>query len=169
MGSPCARSRATPRALQRERSAGEASSSSEVTWTTRPACARRWRDVENDETAQGKRVADCAKDVGVEHPVYTSAARADDHPDLEHFETKSLVEKHIRGLDLSWTIPRPVYFLDNIVEGKDAKVHFRLLRHFVGADGRLQMIACDEIEALRREHPALLDARAFFENAAEPR
>jgi uncharacterized protein YbjT (DUF2867 family) len=108
---------------------------------------QNWWERKNDEVAQGCRVADLARECGVEHLVYTSVARAHDHPDLAHFTTKWKVEQHLHGLDLSWTILRPVYFMDNLFHDQGASFHWRCLAHFVGADSRLQMIATDDIAA----------------------
>ena len=106
---------------------------------------QNWWERKNDEVAQGRRIADLAQAAGVEHLVYTSVARAHDHPDLAHFETKWQVEQHLHGLDLSWTILRPVYFMDNLLNPQAASFHWRVMSHFVGSDSRLQMIACEDI------------------------
>lgn len=98
----------------------------------------------NDEAAQGRRVADLAKEAGVGLLVQASVARADDHPDLEHFACKWEVEQHLHGLGLPYTILRPVYFMDNLVHPSYGRFHWTLIRHFV-AGGRLQMIACADI------------------------
>ena len=101
----------------------------------------------NDEAAQGRRVADLAKEARVELLVQASVARADDHPDLAHFACKWEVEQHLRGLDLPSSILRPVYFMDNLVHPSFGRFHWSMIRHFVG-EGRLQMIACADIGAV---------------------
>lgn len=112
----------------------------------------------NDEVAQGRRVIDVAAEVGVGHLVFASVARADDHPGLGHFATKWEVERYLHASPLSWTILRPVYFMDNLVHPKHAAPSWRFLQHFVGRS-TLQMIACDDIGEFAAR--ALLDPAAY--------
>lgn len=68
------------------------------------------------EEAQGKRVAQLAKRLGVKHFVYSSVASAGRTTGIPHFENKWRVEEEIRALELpSYTIIRPVFFMDNFV------------------------------------------------------
>ena len=65
------------------------------------------------EIRQGKALADVAKAAGVQHFVYTSVVSADRHTGLPHFESKWQIEQHIGQIDLSHTILRPVFFMQN--------------------------------------------------------
>jgi uncharacterized protein YbjT (DUF2867 family) len=65
------------------------------------------------EIRQGKLVADVAKQLGIEHFVYTSVASADKATGIPHFESKWKIEQHIRALALPYTIVRPVSFMDS--------------------------------------------------------
>jgi uncharacterized protein YbjT (DUF2867 family) len=67
------------------------------------------------ETGQGIIAADAAKAAGVGHLVYSSVADADKKTGIPHFESKYLVEKHIAGLGIPYTISAPVAFMENIV------------------------------------------------------
>ncbi|SFE59491.1 NmrA/HSCARG family protein [Spirosoma endophyticum] len=65
------------------------------------------------EVKQGKTVADLAKKAGVNHFVYSSVGSANRQTGIPHFESKHTIEGHIRGIDLPYTILRPVYFMYN--------------------------------------------------------
>ena len=83
------------------------------------------------EEVQGKALIDAALKHGVEHFVYTSVDRhgpdsdAQD-TDVPHFIAKAIVERHLRakfaGAQMTWTILRPVAFMDNIVQGFAGKI-----------------------------------------------
>jgi uncharacterized protein YbjT (DUF2867 family) len=67
------------------------------------------------ETRQGIIAADAAKAAGVAHLIYSSVANADKNTGIPHFESKYLVEKHVVGLGIPYTISAPVAFMENIV------------------------------------------------------
>ncbi|ORY24443.1 hypothetical protein BCR39DRAFT_590559 [Naematelia encephala] len=68
--------------------------------------------VPGEETAQGNALADLAAKHKVQHFVYTSTDYSGlaPHP-VPHYEAKRLIEEHIHGLDLEWTIIRPGGFM----------------------------------------------------------
>jgi uncharacterized protein YbjT (DUF2867 family) len=68
-----------------------------------------------EETRQGIVAADAAKAAGVGHLIYSSVADADKKTGIPHFESKYLVEKHVAGLGIPYTISAPVAFMENIV------------------------------------------------------
>lgn len=68
-----------------------------------------------EETRQGIIAADAAKAAGVGHLIYSSVADADKKTGIPHFESKYLVEKHVAGLGIPYTISAPVAFMENIV------------------------------------------------------
>ena len=67
------------------------------------------------ETRQGIIAADAAKAAGIGHLIYSSVADADKETGIPHFESKYLVEKHVAGLGIPYTISAPVAFMENIV------------------------------------------------------
>ncbi|MGB6122035.1 MAG: NmrA/HSCARG family protein, partial [Bacteroidota bacterium] len=70
--------------------------------------------VEGEET-QGKLFAEVAKSAGVQHFVYASVGSADRKTGIPHFDNKWRVEEKIRSLGFpSYTIIRPVFFMDNL-------------------------------------------------------
>src|SRR5215208_2386624 len=65
------------------------------------------------EVRQGVRLADAAKSAGVEHYVYSSVGSAHRETGIPHFESKWEVEEHVRGSGVSYTVLRPVFFMQN--------------------------------------------------------
>lgn len=100
------------------------------------------------ELHQGKAVADAAKAAGVGHFVYGSVGSAAKGSGVEHFESKFVVEAHIRDLDLPATFVRPCCFMENyyIPEVEIALLQGKLLDP-VRADKPFQLIAVDDIGA----------------------
>ena len=68
-----------------------------------------------EETRQGIIAADAAKAADVGHLIYSSVADANKKTGIPHFESKYLVEKHIAGLGIPYTLSAPVAFMENIV------------------------------------------------------
>jgi uncharacterized protein YbjT (DUF2867 family) len=67
------------------------------------------------ETRQGIAAADAAKAAGIGHLIYSSVADAHKKTGIPHFDSKYLVEKHIAGLGMPYTISAPVAFMENTV------------------------------------------------------
>lgn len=68
-----------------------------------------------EETRQGIIAADAARAAGVGHLIYSSVADADRKTGIPHFESKYLVEEHVAGLGIPYTVSAPVAFMENIV------------------------------------------------------
>ena len=100
------------------------------------------------EVQQGKNMADVAKKVGAEHLVYSSVGGAERNTGITHWETKWVVEKHIRGLDLPVTILRPASFMEtyHITEVEIGLLKGKLTDPIRG-DKPYQTIATDDIGA----------------------
>ncbi|MER5889480.1 NmrA/HSCARG family protein [Streptomyces sp. NPDC001941] len=69
------------------------------------------------ETRQGLALVDAAARARVGHVVYTSAAHADRATGIPHYESKYLVERHLRTLATPWTVIAPAAFADNFAHG----------------------------------------------------
>jgi uncharacterized protein YbjT (DUF2867 family) len=98
------------------------------------------------EVRQGKALADAAAAAGVQRFVYSSVGGAERNTGLGHFESKWLVEQHVRELGLPFTIFRPVYFMENLRRPWNAPKDGVLAVAFK-PDTALQMIAADDIGA----------------------
>jgi len=108
-----------------------------------------WECGVEEEVRQGRLVAAVAKDVGVEHLVYSSVGGAELRTGVPHFESKWEIEQYIADLHLAATILRPVFFFENfcsppLVDGIDNGV----LSLPMKPDRPLQMIATRDIGAL---------------------
>ena len=100
----------------------------------------------NHETRAGIAVAEAAKAAGVAHLVYSSVGGAERGTGIPHFESKYLVEQHIRRAGLHATIIRPVFFMENFAQTGPKEVGGELvLRIALSPETRLQMIAVHDI------------------------
>ncbi|MFQ5889641.1 MAG: NmrA/HSCARG family protein [Gemmatimonadota bacterium] len=106
-----------------------------------------WEAGVEGEEAQGKRLAELARSAGAQHFVYTSVGSAHRSTGIPHFDNKWRIEEKVRELGFpSYTILRPVFFMDNFLSpwfkpGIDEGV----LRAGIQPDTRLQMIAVEDI------------------------
>jgi uncharacterized protein YbjT (DUF2867 family) len=108
------------------------------------------------EEVQGKALVDAALEHGVETFVYTSVDRhgADSEiqdTDIPHFISKAHIERYLReksaGTQMTWTILRPVAFLDNIVQGFVGRI-FPTAYVFPKHYSLECLIGCDAFEVL---------------------
>ncbi len=96
------------------------------------------------EIRQGLNVADAAKRSRISHFVYSSVASADQRTGIPHFDSKFRIEEHIRGTGMSYTVVRPVFFMENLL-GMREGIENGTLNFPLDPDTRLQMIAVDDI------------------------
>jgi uncharacterized protein YbjT (DUF2867 family) len=99
------------------------------------------------EVQQGINVAEAARLEVANHLVYSSMLGADLNSGVMPFKVKGRIEEHIRLTGLSYTILRPVFFMENWFGQKDS-IDTGTLRFPFQPDTRLQMIAVDDIGAL---------------------
>lgn len=100
------------------------------------------------EVQQGKNLADVAKKAGVEHLVYSSVGGAERNTGITHWETKWVVEKHVRSLNFPVTVLRPASFMEtyHITEVEIGLLKGKLVDPIRG-DKPYQTIATDDIGA----------------------
>jgi uncharacterized protein YbjT (DUF2867 family) len=98
------------------------------------------------EVAQGKTVADVAKEADVTQIVYSSVGGAERNSRITHWETKWQIEQHIRRLELPATILRPAGFMENyyIPAAEKSLLKGRLVEP-LKPDVPYQTIASDDI------------------------
>ncbi|KPM41924.1 hypothetical protein AK830_g4672 [Neonectria ditissima] len=105
------------------------------------------------EEAQGKALVDSAIKHGAKHFVYSSVdrhgAKSIDNPtNIPHFVSKHKIEHHLiakaKDTDMSWTILRPVAFMENFQPGFVGKVFATAWRDAVKSRP-LQLISTDDI------------------------
>ena len=101
-----------------------------------------------NEVAQGNTLGNAAASAGVKHYVYSSVASANRKTGIPHFDSKALVEEHLKHLDLPLTIIRPVYFMENLVNWGARTDEGLIVPVPLSATTRLQMIAVDDVAAI---------------------
>ncbi|MFI1100755.1 NmrA/HSCARG family protein [Streptomyces melanogenes] len=69
------------------------------------------------EVQQGTALIDAAAKAHVEHIVFTSAAHADRDTGVPHYDSKQLIEQHLRAAGVPWTVIAPAAFMDNYASG----------------------------------------------------
>jgi uncharacterized protein YbjT (DUF2867 family) len=80
------------------------------------AVQNTWEAGVEREEEQGKRIAEVARRVGVEHFVYSSVGSAHRSTGIPHFDNKWRVEETVRRLRFpSHVIIRPVFFMENVL------------------------------------------------------
>ncbi|KAK4984646.1 hypothetical protein LTR66_008426 [Elasticomyces elasticus] len=128
------------------------------------------------EEKRGKALTDAAIKAGVRHLVYTSGDRGGnerserDPTNVPHFVSKYNIEKDIREKadaskqGMTWTILRPVAFMENLTPDFIGKA-FATLWWLNGADQKLQLISTVDIGIVAAE--AFLNAESEeFRNKA---
>jgi uncharacterized protein YbjT (DUF2867 family) len=100
---------------------------------------------DEQEIRYGKTIADIAIDRGVQHLVYTSInAAGPEKTGMGHFDSKSEIEAHIRGLDLNSTIVRPAGFMELLML-PGMGLEKGIFTFFVRPDQSAQVIAAQDI------------------------
>jgi len=99
------------------------------------------------ETESGVTFVDCAAAAGVKHLVFSSVASAETGSGIPHFESKYKVEQHLTASAIpSWTILRPVAFMDNFPPAGGAQRMITLGLFDAALQGKsLQLVAVQDI------------------------
>lgn len=101
-----------------------------------------------DEVRHGRHLVDAAKLARVRHFLYSSVAGADQNTGVPHFETKHVVEEHLRHSGLPYTIVAPVFFMENFLGPAFAqRLHEGVLSLALPPHRGLQMIPTADIAA----------------------
>ncbi|MGH7522949.1 MAG: NmrA/HSCARG family protein [Gemmatimonadales bacterium] len=103
-----------------------------------------WEAGVEKEEVQGKRLAQLARDKGVQRFVYASVSSADKGTGIPHFENKFRIEQTVKALSFpSYAIIRPVFFMENLLS--PWSLAGDKLAMGLAPDTKLQMIAVDDI------------------------
>ncbi len=108
------------------------------------AVQNTWEAGVEKEEEQGKRLANVARDKGVQHFVYSSVGSAHKKTGIPHFENKFRIEQTVKALGFrSHTIIRPVFFMENLPS--PWFLNGDKLTTALKPETKLQMIASDDI------------------------
>jgi uncharacterized protein YbjT (DUF2867 family) len=78
------------------------------------AVQNTWEAGVEKEEVQGKRLAEVAKKVGVQHYVDASVASSDRRTGIPHFDNKWRIEETVRSLNFpTHVVVRPVFYMEN--------------------------------------------------------
>jgi uncharacterized protein YbjT (DUF2867 family) len=72
-----------------------------------------WTQGYDAQVQQGKNLADVAAEVGVDQFVFSGVGSHDEDTGIPHFDSADEIDRHVRDLDLPWTILKPVFFSEN--------------------------------------------------------
>lgn len=72
-----------------------------------------YEDGPEAEVKQGKAMIDACAEQDVGHVVYSSVCCANAKTGIPHFESKYVIEEHLKESGCSYTILRPVWFMEN--------------------------------------------------------
>ena len=106
------------------------------------------------EEKQGKDLVDAAIANGVSHFVQTTVDRHGEHSsenptNVPHFISKHRIEKHLeekaKGSTMTYTILRPVFFMDNLTNNFPGKLTSAAWWVGLGPDRKLQLVALRDI------------------------
>jgi uncharacterized protein YbjT (DUF2867 family) len=102
------------------------------------------------EVRQGIRVAEAAKAIGVQHLVYGSAGTGEKGTGVPSWETKLLVEEHMKGLGLPLTILRPMAFMELMTNKKffPAVSTWNVMPRLMGESRLLGWICTEDLGAI---------------------
>lgn len=107
-----------------------------------------------NEEEQGTALIDASIKHGVEHFVFTSVDRhgkdSDNDPtNIPHFISKANIEKHLKeksaGTQMTWTILRPVAFMENFAPGLAGKIFPTAWCASLSPTTKLQLVATADI------------------------
>jgi uncharacterized protein YbjT (DUF2867 family) len=108
------------------------------------AVQNTWEAGVEKEEEQGKRQARLAREVGVQHYVYSSVGSAHKNTGIPHFDNKWRIEEVVRGLKFpSHVVLRPVFFMENLLA--PGTLNGDTLALGIKPETQLQMIAVADI------------------------
>jgi uncharacterized protein YbjT (DUF2867 family) len=102
------------------------------------------------EVRQGKTVAEAAKDSGVQHLVYGSAGIGKKGTNIPSWETKLLIEAHLKALSLPLTILRPMAFMELMTDKKffPAVATWHVMPRIMGASRPVGWLCTEDLGAI---------------------
>jgi uncharacterized protein YbjT (DUF2867 family) len=102
------------------------------------------------EIRQGKLVAEMAKQVGVRHLVYGSAGTGVKGTGIGSWESKLVIEEHMKALDMPLTILRPMAFMELMTDKTfyPAASTWHVMPKLMGASREVPWLCVDDLGAI---------------------
>lgn len=99
------------------------------------------------EIKQGKNVAEAAKQAGIRHLVYGSAGTGIKGTGVPSWESKLVIEDHMKSLGLPLTILRPMAFMELMTEKKffPAVSTWRVMPELMGSQRKVVWLNVDDL------------------------
>lgn len=109
------------------------------------------------EISQGKNVAEAARQAGVQHLVYGSAGTGIKGTGIPSWESKLVIEEHMKSLGLPLTILRPMAFMELMTEKKffPPVSTWHLMPALMGSSTKIPWLCTDDL--------GFIAAKAFAE------
>lgn len=109
------------------------------------------------EIRQGKHVAEAARQYGMEHLVYASAGIGVTETGIPSWESKQVVEGHIRSIGIPYTFLRPMAFMELMTDKKffPQIAAWQVMPAMMGSSRKLPWLSAEDV--------GVIAARAFEE------
>ena len=105
-----------------------------------------YEDGPQAEVEQGKAMLDACAERGIGHVVYSSVCGANKNTGIPHFDSKNLIEQHLKKTGLPSTILRPVWFMENFASSWYLpSIEKGVLSSPLRPDRPLQMISVSDV------------------------
>ncbi len=99
-----------------------------------------------EEVDQGRSMVYACREANVPHIVYSSVCGADKETGIPHFDSKCEIENYIRDSGLTYTILRPVSFMENFESDPVRRsLEKGVLSMPLSPDTMLQMVSVDDV------------------------
>jgi len=107
------------------------------------------------EIRQGKNVAEAPRRAGVQHLIYASAGTGERGIGIPSWETKLVIEDHLKSLGVPCTILRPMAFMELMIEKKffPSVAAWQVMPALMGSSRKLVWISTQDI--------GIITAKAF--------
>ena len=97
------------------------------------------------QVEQGETVATVAAEEDVDHFVFSGVGSHDEDTGVPHFDSAGEIDEHVRGLDLDWTVLKPVFFYENLEAFAEDIVDDGQLALPLAEGVGLQMVSNDDL------------------------
>ncbi len=107
-----------------------------------------WEHGYDDEVAQGENAVDAAVAADLDHVVFSSVGGAERDTGVPHFDSKWAIEQYLADADVTQTVLRPVFFMQNLEANREDVFEDATLALALAEGVPLQMVDVDDLGAL---------------------